>query len=622
MIRIRPTEARWFETYVPREYTVQATELLAATGMVQLELDPRTPAPVDTGKLRYFIERFQRLKQAHLEDLPTGQCRPTALVGDPLHMANLALHQLRTWSARVAYLREHLAQLESDLSELSLLTEGLEALHAAGFDLDGLPLHTQFLRKSLFACPKEACVDPACPDSVVKVKAVGTEHDFVLLIGEPAQADPVARLVVERQCFALDFPAWLGLERREHPAAIAYRRRVTESAIAESERELTELRHDPLIAESCANIETLAWYLEHSARHLGEQQLCHVTGWTTARDPDLLQRTLQSAGIQAMIRFPDAPPFARAPVTTLESWWAQPFRPLVLMWGPPGREEIDPSGVLALVVPLLFGYMFADVGHGLVLTIFALLFGRRWPQVRFLLPCGLSAMLFGVAVGDVFGRGDLIPTLWLKPLEAPLTILAVPLLVGVALMLLGLVFAGVEARWRGRLREWLLVDAAVLTLYTLLLLAPFFPAVLWLVPLALAHYFGGAFLRDRERPLSAMATAVGQLLLSLFELAMNTLSFVRVGAFALAHSALGQAVVTLADTVEHPLGWFLVLALGNLFVILLEGLVVFVQTTRLVLFEFFIRFLRADGRIFEPLTKPPASLSGAGRVGRRGRRRP
>jgi V/A-type H+/Na+-transporting ATPase subunit I len=99
---------------------------------------------------------------------------------------------------------------------------------------------------------------------------------------------------------------------------------------------------------------------------------------------------------------------------------------------------------------------------------------------------------------------------------------------------------------------------------------------------------------------------LGELLLSLFELIMNTLSFVRVGAFALAHAALSFAVMTLAEPIENPLGWLLIVVLGNLFVIVLEGLVVFVQTTRLVLFEFFIRFLRAEGRPFRPGIRPPA----------------
>ena len=50
----------------------------------------------------------------------------------------------------------------------------------------------------------------------------------------------------------------------------------------------------------------------------------------------------------------------------------------------------------------------------------------------------------------------------------------------------------------------------------------------------------------------------------------------------------------------------LILLLGNAIVIVLEGLVVSIQTTRLILFEFFIRFLQANGRVFKPLAGPVA----------------
>jgi V/A-type H+-transporting ATPase subunit I len=607
MLRLRPTQARWFETYVPREHTVRATELLANTGMVQLELDPRAPETVDTGKLRFFVERFRRLAETHREDLPSGGCKPTALVGNPLHLANVALHRMRVWSARVDYLHEHLAQLRAELDYLQLLNEGLEALQAAGVDLGGLPRHTRFLCKCLFACPKGCCEDERELQSMVHVIVPGPHHDFPLLVGRPEEGDIVRRMVLEKGCEQVGIPSWLSRDRDRQREDLETHRLQATARIADLDRELEDLRRDPQIAEACANLDTLAWYLDHSARYLGERDLCHVTGWTTARDPELLQRTLWLADIQAIVRFPEPPAFANAPVTTLETWWAQPFRPLVLMWGTPGREEIDPSGLLALVVPLLFGYMFPDVGHGLMLVAFALLFSRRWPQVRFLLPCGVASMGFGVVFGDVFGFGDVIPALWLKPLDEPLLVLALPLLFGILLMLLGLVFAGVEAHWRGRLRRWLQIDAAVLVLYVLLLLAPLVPEALWLVPLALLHYFTGTALGATDRLLVAMATALGELLLSVFELAMNTLSFLRVGAFALAHAALSHAVITLAGTVEQPVFWLLILVLGNLFAVVLEGLIVFVQTTRLVLFEFFIRFLRADGRIFQPLRRPPAA---------------
>ncbi|MCF8005727.1 MAG: hypothetical protein K9L32_16265 [Chromatiaceae bacterium] len=439
----------------------------------------------------------------------------------------------------------------------------------------------------------------------------GSRHDFALLLGKPEDGDMVRRMVLEHGCEPVGIPSWLSNDRGQQGRDIDSLRRDKQARLEEIEGELTQLRTDPKIATAHANLETLAWYLEHAAHHLRSHDLCHITGWTIAPEPGQLQQRLWDADIRAILRFPEPPPTVSSPVMTLDTWWAQPFQPLLLMWGTPGHTEVDPSGVLALIVPLLFGYMFPDVGHGLMLVAFAMLFWWRWPQIRFLLPCGLSAMLFGLLFGDLFGFDTLIPALWMKPLEAPMIVLGVPMLFGVLLLLLGLVFAGLEAQWRGTLQQWLQVDAAVLVLYLLLLLTPFVHEILWLAPLALLHYFVGSAMQARERRLAALGAALGEalgrLLLSLFELALNTLSFLRVGAFALAHAALSHAIMTLADSVQHPMGWLLILVLGNLFAVVLEGLIVFVQTTRLVLFEFFIRFLHADGRIYQPVHQPPTT---------------
>ena len=77
----------------------------------------------------------------------------------------------------------------------------------------------------------------------------------------------------------------------------------------------------------------------------------------------------------------------------------------------------------------------------------------------------------------------------------------------------------------------------------------------------------------------------------------------------LAHAALSLAIMTLAEGLDHPLAKLLMLVLGNLFVLALETLLVYVQTTRLVLFEFFTRFLRKEGKPFRPL-RPPSSATG------------
>jgi V/A-type H+-transporting ATPase subunit I len=126
----------------------------------------------------------------------------------------------------------------------------------------------------------------------------------------------------------------------------------------------------------------------------------------------------------------------------------------------------------------------------------------------------------------------------------------------------------------------------------------------WLTLAGLAWYLTGSFLVHR-RLLGALA-ALGRLAENGLQILVNTLSFARVGAFALAHAALSAAVATMAAATGSALGALLIMVLGNLLIITLEGLVVSIQTTRLVLFEFFNRFLRGTGRLFRPLPAPPA----------------
>ena len=105
-MQLRPTQAQWFETYVPSDQTVGATEALARTGVVQLELDPSLAEPVDGDRLQYFVSRFRELAAAHADDLPSPGKQATSLAGSPVRIANQALYQLTVWGARVDFLKE------------------------------------------------------------------------------------------------------------------------------------------------------------------------------------------------------------------------------------------------------------------------------------------------------------------------------------------------------------------------------------------------------------------------------------------------------------------------------------------------------------------------------------
>jgi V/A-type H+-transporting ATPase subunit I len=118
----------------------------------------------------------------------------------------------------------------------------------------------------------------------------------------------------------------------------------------------------------------------------------------------------------------------------------------------PSSSEADPTPLLAVVVPLMFGYMFGDVGQGLVLATAGWWYRRRFPIARLLMVGGVSAALFGLLFGGIFSLHGVIPALWLHPLDAPLTVLLAPLIGGAVLLTVGLALDALAAWWRGEMR--------------------------------------------------------------------------------------------------------------------------------------------------------------------------
>jgi V/A-type H+-transporting ATPase subunit I len=285
-------------------------------------------------------------------------------------------------------------------------------------------------------------------------------------------------------------------------------------------------------------------------------------------------------------------------------WWARPFEVFARAMGMPSGTEADPSALLAIAVPLMFGYMFGDVGQGLVIAAAGFALRRRWPIARLFVAGGLSAAVFGLLFGSVFSLHALHPV-WTAPLDDPLAVLLVPLAGGAALLTLGLLLAAMQAQWRGELSQWLTTDAGFVVGYLGVL-----GAIAWAPGLAIAAAGALLFCLGRAwhaRRATAALGALGELAERLLQILINTLSFARVGAFALAHAGLSAAIVALMQAAEHPLAQGAVLVIGNVVVIALEVLVVSIQTTRLVLFEFFTRFLEGQGRVFRPLPLPPST---------------
>ncbi|MCH0567529.1 MULTISPECIES: V-type ATPase 116kDa subunit family protein [unclassified Streptomyces] len=301
--------------------------------------------------------------------------------------------------------------------------------------------------------------------------------------------------------------------------------------------------------------------------------------------------------------------------------------PLVRTYGTVPYTDLDPTVPAGLAYVVMFGLMFGDAGHGVLLLLGALLLrsGRltRWPGLRpawpFLAGAGVASTLAGVAYGEFFGPTGVLPVLWLSPLDEPLRLLGGAVAFGAVLLALSYT-AGIANRWReggpGRAlyaASGIAGAAVFLGLAALagglVLRAPVLAvagAVLALTGLTLAGT--GLYTASGGGGAGVVQTGV-QLFDVVVRIGSNTISFARLAAFGLTHAALGDIVWqgTTALAARGPAAVVAagaVFVLGNALAFTLEALVAGVQALRLEFYELFSRVFDAEGRPFRPWHVP------------------
>lgn len=367
-----------------------------------------------------------------------------------------------------------------------------------------------------------------------------------------------------------------------------------------------------------------------------------IAGWIPARDVPSVEEEVRrcTRGCCAVdVTGAEGVPERDVPVLLQHSRLLRPFEILVRAYGLPRYGELAPTLFVAISYVLMFGMMFGDVGHGLLVALAggALVLsggaGKRGDVGVLLLANGLSSALFGAAYGSYFGLPQLKGhALWRDPMEGdPMDLMLLAVGMGVMLMSVGLVLNILNRLRRKELLEglfdkfgaigvvfyWgalaLVAKSATIqaqgwwTWAVLLFLAV--PIACWTVkePLVLWRHRRG----KREAEPGEMAGAITESLVGAFEGVLlylaNTISFVRLAAYAMSHAALLMAAFTLAEQVRSlsPAGSALavtVVIAGNVVAIVLEGIVAAVQALRLEYYEFFGKFFSGDGQPFEPFS--------------------
>jgi V/A-type H+-transporting ATPase subunit I len=340
---------------------------------------------------------------------------------------------------------------------------------------------------------------------------------------------------------------------------------------------------------------------------------------------------------------PDDVPEGEIPVLLRHGRLLRPFLMLVENYGLPTYREIEPTVLMAVSWVIMFGMMFGDAGNGAVVAaggLWLLLRGKTMTMRDsglLLLMAGLSSVAFGIYYGSYFGVTEIGGhELGHDPLKGnPMNLMIAAVALGVVIISVGLVLNIINRFRRGDLVGGLLgkfgVAGAVFYWGVLALLLEFsvfreaglvVPMLILVIAvplLAIAVKEPLHFILSRRRAAheghgghgGSLSEACIESAVEAFDTVLaflaNTISFVRLAAYAMAHAAVLLASFAIAEQIQKGAGpviggalGLLVIIGGNVIAILLEGIVASVQALRLEYYEFFGKFFSGSGQAFKP----------------------
>lgn len=313
------------------------------------------------------------------------------------------------------------------------------------------------------------------------------------------------------------------------------------------------------------------------------------------------------------------------------------FEKLTFAFGYPSGSEVNPVQIEAITFPILFGIMFADVGQGILLVLFGILFTIFKRKInleevsdiiRYILEgsemfvlWGISTIFFGFLFGEFFGPSGFIHPVSLgkfgpfyiggfEPMSEPMKMLRLSVLIGVVHLSIGLIIRSVNEI---KIRHYRHLSIPICWLW--LLWGGFFMWSYWGGISNISKWFaeglymlGGIILLPLILLILFMGIAEGFMEglgfgVEVFaETLSHTMSYCRLMALGLVHGVMNYLFLVLGG-VEHgifPLSSIPIIAIGTILVMIIEGLVVFVHTLRLHWVEWFSKFYHGEGIPYKP----------------------
>ena len=345
----------------------------------------------------------------------------------------------------------------------------------------------------------------------------------------------------------------------------------------------------------------------------------YLAGWISKEDSTRLYNTLTDK-YKVDITFHEVEDYDIKPPTKLKNNSVfKPFELLVKMYGVPNYEEIDPTPFFAITYMLLFGSMFGDVGQGLFFAIAGILVGKFINKDfgGLVTRLGMSSTIFGFLYGSVFGLETVIKPILFNPYENINTILIMAIALGIILLIMSYSL-GVTNYIRTKNFEELyfgekgiagfllyisilgIASTKLFDLNSIIFDIFLIIAILCILSMIFKKVLYQKFVLKQKTALPngyfiESSFSIVETIISIFS---GTISFIRVGAFAINHVGLFLAFSTIGNMIGTKTGSIVMIIIGNIVILGLEGLIVFIQSLRLEYYEMFSKYYIGDGREF------------------------
>jgi len=647
---LKSTPMKRFYLALPTKYEDQVIETLGGLGTVQLITDYTINGfkRVDTvEKCEKYVKLQQRIRSI-LSTLPPEKVTKKSLLhflkksaASPIQKgtgsSNASLEQIESRVLETETQLDtsvgKLEALRSNLKELKTLDETLLILKKHELRADALGGFENIFVKAGF-------INRAFSEKLEKyvegteVKFVKwpdkREEDFVFVLGLNRDKQYMEETLTRLNFAELTIPKGVSPD----PVEALDKNR---ASMVKLQREIGDVEKD--VRSICEEFQNKAAGFEPVVRRAlavegarsafgRTETLSLVHGWVPAEQEAPLSETVEaSSNGAAVLRFSDPAPGDKPPVRINHRGIAGSFELFTKLRGTPAYNEIDPTLIVTVLFTIMYGMMFGDIGQGALLLVLGLVFSRLQRSFLgipagamrklggILATCGISAMFFGSLYGEFF-LSEAFRPIFVNPIQGQATMIIVALLFGVVQLSLGLVLkivnlvrarAMIEAAFGGVRLVYYVSGVALAVKYATSMSLAVFAENLWLTTLALTCLLIvflsptiEGVMKHEFRFGEGIMKGASEFIETFLSYLTNSISYVRLAAFAIAHAALGISAVIMATTIGVIPGFLVMNFLG----MTIEALGVFIQCMRLTYYEFFTKFYSGNGVPYRPFSLP------------------